>query len=442
MRLQNHYTNTVYKYYYIGVITLDSYTAKKILDSNLTKTMGCTDIGVVGYIASIGAYILRNKKIKSVDLVMSEELYKNSVNVGVPGLRKSGLDKALALGILLKNPKKQLSVFESVTNDDIEKIEELLSEIDVTISHKKFEDTVLYEELYLTSVDGDEARIIIKDFYDNVVSVIRNGEKLAEFEKDALIGRVNKHKIENFDEILDFVKEEDFTGLEELFDIAKIQYDNAREEIKKEGGEYLVENLRNAQKDCLYDLSNFLRKHVSVPSKKRMVGDIYTVYGVAGSGNLGIGTLITPMFLSDALQLSKKETEKLIVLSFLTSVYVKQEMNVVTVLCGTGHATGCSSAAVTAYIKNGTRAQIKEAINLYLSTSMGFVCDGAKISCTYKVSFAAMNGMISGKMVIDHRNVCDGVGLNKVDIDKTIKNLGKLNNEILHTANKGIIELI
>ena len=101
---------------------MDSYKAKKILDSNLTKTMGCTDIGVVGYIASIGAYILRNNKIKSVDLVMSEELYKNSVNVGVPGLRKSGLDKALALGILLKNPNKQLSVFESVTNDDIEKI--------------------------------------------------------------------------------------------------------------------------------------------------------------------------------------------------------------------------------------------------------------------------------------------------------------------------------
>ena len=421
---------------------MDNYTAKRILDSNLTKTMGCTDIGVVGYIASIGAYVLRNKKIKSVDLLMSEELYKNSVNVGVPGLRKSGLDKALALGILLKNPKKQLSVFESVTNDDIDKIEELLSEMDVHISHKKFEDTVLYEELYLTSVEGDEVRIIIKDFYDNVISVVRNGEKLAEFEKDALIGRVNKYKIETFDEILDFVERGDFQGLEELFDIARIHYDNAREEIKKQGVEYLVENLRVAQKDCLYDLSNFLRKHVSVPSKKRMVGDIYTVYGVAGSGNLGIGTLVTPMFLSDAIKLPKDKEEKLIVLSFFTSVYVKQEMSVVTVLCGTGHATGCSAAAATAYIKDGTRAQIKEAVNLYLSTSMGFVCDGAKMSCTYKVSFAAMNGMISGKMVIDHKDVCDGVGLNKVSIDKTIRNLGKLNNEILHTANKGIIELI
>ena len=89
--------------------------AKEILDKNITKTMGCTDIGVVGYIASIGAYILKDKKIKSVELLMSEELYKNSVNVGVPGLRKSGLDKALALGILLKNPNNLVSLSQSQT---------------------------------------------------------------------------------------------------------------------------------------------------------------------------------------------------------------------------------------------------------------------------------------------------------------------------------------
>lgn len=421
---------------------MDSLKARKILDNNLTKTMGCTDIGVVGYIASIGAYILRNSKIKTVDLLMSEELYKNSVNVGVPGLRESGLDKALALGLLLKNPKKQLSVFESVTNDDIDKIESLLNDVEVNIKHKKFEDTVLYEELYITATDGNEVRIIIKDFYDNVISVTRNKERLNEFEKDALISRVNKHKIENYDEVLDFVEKGDFTGLEELFNIASVQYENAREEIKKEGGKFLVEDLRTAQKDCLYDLSNFLRKHISVPSRKRMVGDIYTVYGVAGSGNLGIGTLVTPMFLADALNLPIEERQKLVVLAFYTSVYVKQEMSVVTVLCGTGHAIGCSSAAVTAYTKKASRDKIKASINLYLSTSMGFVCDGAKVSCTYKVSFAAMNGMIAGKMTCDNNNECDDSGLNKIDVDRTIKNLGKLNNEILHSANKGIIELI
>lgn len=421
---------------------MDNMIAKRILQGNLTKTMGCTDIGVVGYIASIGAYILRNSKIKSIDLLMSEELYKNSVNVGVPGVGKSGLDKAIALGTLLKNPKKQLSVFESVTTDDVEKIESLLSEIKVTINHKKFVDSQIYEELYMTSYEGDEVKIIIKDFYDNVVSVVRNGEKLPEFEKVALLERVNKYQIEKYDEILDFIEQEDFEGLDELFRIANMQYESAREEIKKIHPEFLVENLSENQKNCAYDISNLLREYIEVPSKKRMVGDVYTVYGVAGSGNLGIGTLITPLLLSDVFDLSDLERKKLVSLSFFTSVYLKQEMSVVTVLCGTGHATGSSSAACYAYVKHASRQKIKDAINLYLSTSMGFVCDGAKVSCSYKVSFAAMNGLIAGKMVTDQAVSCDGFGLTKVDVDQTIRNLGKLNNEILYTANKGIISLI
>ena len=34
---------------------------------------------------------------------------------------------------------------------------------------------------------------------------------------------------------------------------------------------------------------------------------------------------------------------------------------------------------------------------------MGFICDGAKLSCTHKVSFAGMNGMIAAKMVLDNQ---------------------------------------
>jgi L-cysteine desulfidase len=421
---------------------MDNYTAMRILNANITKTMGCTDIGVVGYIASIGAYTLRNKTIQSIHLTMSEELYKNSVNVGIPGLRKSGLEQALALGLLLQDPKKQLSVFESVTDDDINQIQDLLKQIEVTIVHKQFEDTVLYEKLEVTAKEGDTTEILIKDAYDNVKYVIRNGEKLKEFEQVALIERVHKYDIDNYDEILKFVHKNDFSSLEELFVTADKQYTNAKEAIKAENGDYLAEQIKGPQRTCIYDLSNFLRKHIAVPSKKRMLGDVYTVYGVAGSGNLGIGTLITPMFLSDVFELPDSKRRQLIVLAFLTSVYVKQHMNVVTVLCGTGHAIGASAAAVTAFIKEGKDDQIKDAINLYLSSSMGFVCDGAKLSCTYKVSFAAMNGMIAGKMVLDHSNTCDGTGLNKMNVDDTIKNLGKLNNEILKGANKGIVELI
>ena len=54
------------------MILLDKIQVERLLNANLIKTMGCTDIGVVGYIALIGAYILRNRRIKSVKLIISE----------------------------------------------------------------------------------------------------------------------------------------------------------------------------------------------------------------------------------------------------------------------------------------------------------------------------------------------------------------------------------
>ncbi|PKK93092.1 MAG: hypothetical protein CVV61_06415 [Tenericutes bacterium HGW-Tenericutes-6] len=421
---------------------MDRITVEKLIKRNIQKTIGCTDIGVVGYIASIGAYVLRHKKINKIDLLMSDELYKNSVNVGVPGIRKSGLDQALALGILLKNPKKQLSVFETVTEDDTSKINDLLRDIEVHISHQKFLDTVLFEKLTMTSTEGDNVEIVIRDFYDNVVSIKKNGEYLKSTEKNQLIDKVLLYKIENYESIYQFVETEDFLGFDELFQIADIQYENSREALKTHHLAYLSEDIPQNQNENIHILSAYLKEHIEISSKKRMLGDIFTVYGVAGSGNLGIGTLITPVFLSDVFNLSESMKKKLIVLSFLTSVYVKQEMNVVTVLCGTGHATGSSTAACYTYAKGGTLNDMKDAMNLYLSTSMGYVCDGAKLSCTYKVSFAAMNGLISSDMVLRKQASCNGLGLNKMDLDQTIKNLGKLNNEILDGANKGIISLI
>lgn len=374
--------------------------------------------------------------------MMSDELYKNSVNVGVPGIRKSGLAEALALGLLIRNPKHQLSIFEAVTKEAIDNIASLLSTVSVKIEHKKFPDTVLYEALTLTSTDGDVVEIVIKDHYLRVAKVVMNGKKLPAFETDALIEDIASYQIATYDEILNFVRADDISGFDMLFDIAKIQYDNARSELMKEQLPFLAEDLHPNAAAFEHVLSMYLKAHIEVSSKKRMIGDIFTVYGVAGSGNLGIGTFITPMFLWDALGLDNVTGKKLVLLSFLTSVYVKQSMHIVTVLCGTGHAIGCGAAACYAMAMGGTDDDIKDAMNLYLSSSMGYVCDGAKVSCTYKVSFAALNGLVASQMVLKGDVQKDGLGLNKMDIDQTIKNLGKLNNEILDSANKGIISLI
>jgi L-cysteine desulfidase len=415
---------------------------KSLLKQNITKTIGCTDIGVVGYIASIGADIVGHRDIKSIHLLMSDELYKNSVNVGIPGLRKSGLKHALALGFMIKDPKKQMSVFEDVATIESKRFETFLKEIPIHIEHQKFDDKVLYIALEIETVFQDIVKVMIQDQYENVVYASFNDQRLTAYEHRTIKDESLHFEIASYDDLYDFVQKKDFSELNDLFEIAKQQYDTAREEMKLVYPNMLCEKMNPEQKACPMSISNCLKAHIEVLSKKRMIGDIVTIYGVAGSGNLGIGTLVTAMFLSDVFSLDDIKRKQMIILAFLTSVYVKQGMQVVTVLCGTGHATGASSAACYSFSQDGNLEQVKDAINLYLSSSMGFICDGAKVSCTYKISFAAMNGMIAANMVMDQNINCDGFGLNKMNLDDTIKNLSKLNNEILNGANKGIISLI
>jgi L-cysteine desulfidase len=160
---------------------------KSLLKQNITKTIGCTDIGVVGYIASIGADIVGHRDIKSIHLLMSDELYKNSVNVGIPGLRKSGLKHALALGFMIKDPKKQMSVFEDVATIESKRFETFLKEIPIHIEHQKFDDKVLYIALEIETVFQDIVKVMIQDQYENVVYASFNDQRLTAYEHRTIL---------------------------------------------------------------------------------------------------------------------------------------------------------------------------------------------------------------------------------------------------------------
>jgi L-cysteine desulfidase len=67
-----------------------------LLYSDLVNTMGCTDVGAVGF-AAAKAGISLDGELLSVDLKLSDLLYKNSLRVGIPGTFRSGVHKAILL---------------------------------------------------------------------------------------------------------------------------------------------------------------------------------------------------------------------------------------------------------------------------------------------------------------------------------------------------------
>jgi hypothetical protein len=58
-----------------------------ILEKEFKMTMGCTDPGAVAYAASKAASLL-DGELKSIDVVLSKNIYKNAVFVGIPVIKK------------------------------------------------------------------------------------------------------------------------------------------------------------------------------------------------------------------------------------------------------------------------------------------------------------------------------------------------------------------
>lgn len=73
---------------------------KQILDilrSEIEPTAGCTDPGSVYLAAAVAAHAL-GACPETIEVLVSPNLYKNGVSVGIPGTGRKGLRLAAALG--------------------------------------------------------------------------------------------------------------------------------------------------------------------------------------------------------------------------------------------------------------------------------------------------------------------------------------------------------
>jgi L-cysteine desulfidase len=69
------------------------------------------------------------------------------------------------------------------------------------------------------------------------------------------------------------------------------------------------------------------------------------------------------------------------------------------------------------------------------------LCDGAKISCAWKIESALSVGFKALES-IEKKFKLNGEGINNVDAFKTIKLIGGLSKTIMNTTNEKIIDII
>ncbi len=414
---------------------MDEYI-RHILENEIKMTMGCTDPGAIAFAASQAAALLEGD-LKCIELCLSKNIYKNAVFVGIPGIKKSGIEYAALLGAVIKKPELKLAVLSEINSEMQELVKHYIETIPVKVDYSDL-DEPLYISVTLSS-DICGVTVIIKGDYDWIYHIEKNKEILYHCEPKKISEKYSsvEWKFKNLYNSIVNCQIDD----ENILKYEEINKKAAMHELPEETLNY-IQRIARLDSIPIHDLSNVALIYVLNASRMRMSGERFPIVSVAGSGNLGILSMLAVSAVCDALKKRPQERKTALYLSVLTAIYIKSQMNRLTVMCGTAVAGAAGAAAATAYLLGGGFEEAENAINTVIGSIGGMLCDGAKESCALKVSFAAECGVKSGNMAMDKTGIQTGSGIISDSIDENIRNIGLINNIGMKEADNIMLSIL
>ena len=130
-----------------------------------------------------------------------------------------------------------------------------------------------------------------------------------------------------------------------------------------------------------------------------------------------------------------------LMLSHLTAVYIKQSLGRLSALCGCVVAATGSSCGIT-YLMGGSYQQVAYSVKNMIANLAGIVCDGAKPSCSLKVSSGVSTAVLSAIMAIQNDVVTSVEGIIEDDVDKSIHNLTRVGSQGMNETDRLILDIM
>lgn len=413
-----------------------------LINREVVPAIGCTEPVAVALAVAKATEELGQLPEK-IEVFLSANMLKNAMGVGIPGTGMVGLPIAIALGAIVGKSEYGLEVLKDLTPEKLEQGKQMINAGCIFVQLKSTNVDKLYIEA-ICSAHGDSSKVIICRDHTRIAYIEKNGEVKLNLSNQPVETEMECVEPElSFDKVCDFAMN---TPLEDLHFILKSAELNRKVAIESKKGEYghsvgLI-GAESIGKKVMGD-SIFTRMISSTTAAcdMRMAGAMIPVMCNSGSGNQGITATLPVAIFADETDQPEESLIRALALSHLMAIYIKQSLGKLSALCGAMIAGIGSSCGIT-YLMGGTREQISFSIKNMIGNLTGIICDGAKPSCSIKVSTAVSTATISALMAMENKVITELEGIIDDDVDKTIRNLTSIGAEGMKETDKLILKIM
>ena len=403
--------------------------------------MGCTEPVAVS-LCTAKAVELLGSEPERIEALLSPNVLKNAMGVGIPGTGMIGLPIAIALGAIVGKSEYQLEVLKDTTPEAVARGREWIDQGRIGVGLKEGGCDILYIEVK-ASAQGHTATAIISGAHTNFVYMSKDQGVLAD-SRTPIAGSAESKDIElNLRMVWDYATTSPVDELEYILQARDLNKAVAEESLRGEWGHCLGRTLRSKTNLAMMGDSTFahILSYTSAACDARMGGAQMPVMSNSGSGNQGISATLPVVIYAEEKGHSHEELVRALTLSHLTVIYIKQSLGRLSALCGCVVASTGSSCGIT-YLMGGGYDEVAMAVKNMVATLTGMVCDGAKPSCALKVSSGVSTAIMSAVMAMEHHGVTGLEGVIDDDVDKSIRNLTSIGARAMGETDRMILDIM
>lgn len=417
-----------------------------ILNAEVKPALGCTEPVAVA-LACAKAKELLGEEIVKHSVLVSPNVYKNGMCVGIPGTERLGLKISVALGFIGGHSENGLRVLETLTPEEVKLAEEYMDNTPIDISPADTKEKV-YIEVSLQGATRT-SKVVIRTKHDNFVYLEANGEVLLDEEQPVEVAITVENEENILDtitikELVENVDELDFKDIEFLLEGIAMNEEISNYGLNHKVGIGVGYGIKKSMEDGLLgdDLLNNAMMITAAASDARMAGIKMPVMSSNGSGNHGLTAILPIVAYNNKFPQSEERLAKALAISHLITGYIKNYTGRLSAVCGCGVAASTGSAAGISWLMDGDMTHIKGAIENMIANLSGMICDGAKAGCALKLSSAASAAVQSAIIAKQGFHVPPKNGIVGDRVDESIKNLGKVSDEGMQVTDEVIIDVM